>query len=261
MGEQMSGHRQWVETLAASHANLVDVVAQAGDVSAPSYCSDWAIAQVLSHLGSGAEIGLLNLEATLAGEPAPDREKYVAIWDVWNAKSPEAMAADGLAFDARLVERFSGLDDATLDGMNVEMFGRQLDASGLVAMRMGEHVLHTWDIAVMKDPNATVFAPATALLNDLTPSRMGFMGRGERHFPTPARIEFVTSDPASTFSVVVGPESLETLDEQGTDGRVELPAEALLRLAFGRLGAAHEAGAKATGSVSLDDLRALFPGF
>jgi len=32
-----------------------------------SHCTEWTIAQVYSHLGSGAEIGLANLQARLTG--------------------------------------------------------------------------------------------------------------------------------------------------------------------------------------------------
>src|ERR1700722_20127419 len=120
------GHRSAVATLAASHANLKEVVAAAGEATDASYCSEWTIAQVLSHLGSGAEIGLLNLNAALAGEPPPERERYLEIWDVWNAKSPDSQASDALISDANYVTRWQGLDDAALYALRVPMMGREL---------------------------------------------------------------------------------------------------------------------------------------
>src|SRR5262245_44151325 len=68
--------RHWIAVLRASHANLEEAVAALGPDSAAdqSYCRDWSVAQVLSHLGSGAEISLLTLRAAIGeGEPVgPD---------------------------------------------------------------------------------------------------------------------------------------------------------------------------------------------
>jgi hypothetical protein len=66
----------------------------------PSYDDDWSIAQVLSHLGSGAEIFGLILDAGRRGEDAPGMEQFQQVWDRWNAKSPEEQARDGVAADA-----------------------------------------------------------------------------------------------------------------------------------------------------------------
>ncbi|MFD0592596.1 maleylpyruvate isomerase N-terminal domain-containing protein [Catellatospora coxensis] len=57
-----SGH----DTLAAHVRDL-----PAADLTGPSGASEWDVSQVLSHLGSGAEIHLATVEAALAGEPTP----------------------------------------------------------------------------------------------------------------------------------------------------------------------------------------------
>ena len=44
-----------------------------------------------------------------------------------------------------------------------------LDAVGLVRLRLGEHALHTWDVAVRLDPAATVSPDAVDLLIDNVP--------------------------------------------------------------------------------------------
>jgi hypothetical protein len=46
------------------------------------------------------------------------------------------------------------------------MFGMDLDTAGLARMRLGEHAIHTWDIAVALDPAATVAPDAVSLLID-----------------------------------------------------------------------------------------------
>jgi uncharacterized protein (TIGR03083 family) len=253
------GHRGAVETLAASHANLKEVVVNAGPPTAASYCSEWTIAQVLSHLGSGAEIGLLNLNAALAGGPSPERELYLAIWDVWNAKSPEAQAADSLLSDAAYISRWEGLSDAELDALRVPMMGRELDASGYVAMRLFEHAVHTWDIAVMNDPTAGVLQVATDLLVGRVPDRIGRAAHGAKPSAAPVRLEVTTVAPDERFALAIEPEAVTIDDESATDGSLSIPGEALLRLISGRLDPTHTpAGVSVSGAVSLDELRTLF---
>ena len=57
----------WIAALRRSHERLASLVRSLGPDQArgPSYCTDWTIAQVLSHLGSGAEIGLMMFPAAL----------------------------------------------------------------------------------------------------------------------------------------------------------------------------------------------------
>jgi uncharacterized protein (TIGR03083 family) len=253
------GHRTAVETLAQSHAHLKEVVADAGPVTNPSYCSEWTIAQVLSHLGSGAEIGMLNLNAALAGNPPPERERYMEIWDVWNAKSPEAQAADALVSDAAYVSTWQGIDDAALDALRVPMMGRELDASGYVAMRLFEHAVHTWDIAVMSDATAGVLPVATELLVGRVPDRIGRAAHGAKPSSAPVRLELTTEEPTERFALAIEPETVAIDDGEASDGNVQIPGEALLRLISGRLDPAHTpARVRVEGAVSLDELRTLF---
>ena len=57
----------WISALRHSHNSLRANVEPLGAdrLRQGSYCSEWSIAQVLSHLGSGAEIFSLFLEAGL----------------------------------------------------------------------------------------------------------------------------------------------------------------------------------------------------
>ena len=63
--------RVWIATLRGAHERLAAFVAgaSADDLTHPSMCADWNVAQVLSHLGSGAEIG----RATVTGTPVESR--------------------------------------------------------------------------------------------------------------------------------------------------------------------------------------------
>ena len=83
------------------------------------------------------------------------------------------------------------------------------------------------------------------------------------------RVNIVTHDPSRRFLFLAGPEgsSLEAVGDdadQGVDGdegpTLNLSAEALIRLVFGRLDGDHTPPLQAEG-IDLDVLRQLFPGF
>ena len=113
-------HRAWIAALFAPRTTISSSIVaplSSAEIHGPSYCSEWNVGQVLSHLGSGAEIGLANLNAALAGEEAPTREYYQSVWARWDALDPDEMAKQSLVSDAAHVERFEGLDDEALDAL------------------------------------------------------------------------------------------------------------------------------------------------
>src|SRR5580704_5371961 len=91
----------WIGALRHSHDRLQALVEPLGQdqLEQRSYASEWSIAQVLSHLGSGAEIFALFLDAALTGQEPPGQEVFVPIWSEWNTKGPQAQATDGLRTD------------------------------------------------------------------------------------------------------------------------------------------------------------------
>ena len=139
-------------------------------VSAPSYDDEWSIADVASHLGSQAEIFGLFLEAGLEGSDPPDHDAFLRIWDRWNAKPPADQVADSVAANESLVSRIEDIPADDRSEFAVEMFGGTRDLGGLTAMRLSEHAVHTWDIAVALDPDATVAPEAVELLVDQLPA-------------------------------------------------------------------------------------------
>lgn len=249
-----------IAALRHSHDRLAGLVAPLGAdaLRGPSYDAEWTIADVLSHLGSQAEIFSLFLDAGLGGSPAPGRDEFTVIWDRWNAKSPDAQAADAIAADAATLERFETLDEASRDSLRLEAFGMQLDVAGIARLRLGEHALHTWDIAVVLDERATVADDAVALLVDdmgRLASRTGKPDAG------PMRVRIVTSSPEHAFTLDVGDTvALESGGDGDAPAELRLPAEALVRLVYGRLDPVHTDGV-VTHDVELDDVRAVFPGF
>ena len=261
--------RSWIATLRESHERLAGLVQPMtpDQVRGQSYDRDWSNAQVLSHLGSGAEIALLMLPGALGtGEPA-SRDAFQPVWDVWNAKTPDAQAADALESDERHVATLEGLTDEQLAAMRTEFFGMQLDAVGIIRLRLGEHAVHTWDLAVMQDPDATVQADAVGLLIDNVP---GFLApRLGKPLPEPFRVRITTTEPARDYllssgesvSVVNWPGDSEAAGGDGAVPHVTMPAEALLRLAYGRMDPEHTPGSVSGDPEVLGKLRAIFPGF
>ena len=158
----------WITALRNSHDRLLALAGplDRGQLEQGSYDSEWTIAQVLSHLGSQAEIFGLFLNAGLTGQDPPGREEFVPIWDAWNAKDPQAQAADVLAADAATLERFESFDAGQRAQLRLRAFGREMDLAGVSRMRLGEHAIHTWDVAVALDPSATVAPDAVSLLID-----------------------------------------------------------------------------------------------
>ena len=157
-----SDPRALIGILRTSQNQLAALVEPLGpdQLRAQSYDTDWTIAQVLSHLGSGAEIANLGLPAALSGNRQLDRAAFPPIWDAWNNRTPEAQAADALTWDEQHVSLLEQLTGEELAAIRLEFFGRQLDAAGLVRMRLSEHAMHTWDVAVASDPTATVLPAA-----------------------------------------------------------------------------------------------------
>ena len=257
--------RRYIAALRNSHERLASLLAAMDDnqVTGRSYCRDWTVAQVLSHLGSGAEIAMLMLEAALVGEPL-DRDAMGPIWDTWNAKTPQQQAADCLPADEAQIKRLEGLSDAELDGISADFFGRKLDAAGLVRMRLSEHAVHTWDVAVALDDAAEVAPDAVELLLAQLPTIAGWTGKSDGG---PFRLRLRGTEPEADFLLEVADKvSLGAWPGEGpagatADGQIQLPAEALLRLVYGRLDPGHTPPVEVSGDPGLlDRARAVFPG-
>jgi uncharacterized protein (TIGR03083 family) len=246
----------WIHALRHSH----DVLRTAVEPLNPdqlrqrSYATEWSIAQVVSHLGSQAEIFGLFLDAGLSGQDPPGREAFLPIWDSWNNREPQAQAADGLRADQATLERFESLGDEDRARLRLQAFGTDLDITGLARMRLGEHAIHTWDITVALDPDATVAPDAVALLVDMLEP---LVARAAKADGKQRKLHVATSDPERHFILETGDNVtlVPAIDEADRAGlpEVRLPAEAFIRLVYGRLGPQTNA--------RLDDLRAVFPGY
>jgi len=255
----MSDLDAWISAVRGSQNRFAALLAplDAEQVQHPSYADDWSIAQVASHLGSQSEIFDLALDAGLNGSAAPGMEQFQPLWDAWNGRSPEAQAADSVKVNEALVSRIEGLSGADRARFRVSLFGRDIDLADLLAMRLGEHALHTWDIAVALDSSAVVSPDAVRLLIDVLPGTAARVGRAAAE---PRVLAVETADPQRRFTLTTGPD-VELASASGT-GPVDLvlPAEELLRLVYGRLDP-ERASAALPGHEVVPELLQVFPGF
>jgi uncharacterized protein (TIGR03083 family) len=253
----------WLAAAVSSHERLSHIVGQLGpdEVAGDSYCTEWSIAQVLSHLGSGAQIFSLFLRAALGGGPGPGMPEFEAIWERWNAMSPAEQSAEGLVADRIFLDQILALDDQQRQSWQLDMFGEVRDLTGLLRLRLGEHGVHTWDIAVTRDPTTTVAPDAAALLIDTLDQMVARTGRAAEG---PIRVSVATDGPDRRFLLVSDGDGVQLRpadDVPRDDGppTLELPAEAFIRLIYGRLDPDHTpAGSR--DQDTLDLLRRTFPG-
>lgn len=255
----MAEYGDWLAAIRHSHERMSALVGglSADQAGLRSYADEWTVAQVASHLGSQAEIFDLFLTAGLAGADAPDGDVFTPIWDRWNAMPPAAQLAGSVVANGRLLERFSGLTPEQQESFTLPLFGTDMDLADLAAARLGEHALHTWDMAVALDPAATLAPDAVALLIDTLPTMAARAG-----LPVPGAdpVSVAVTDPDRAFDLTLDPAVTLTPRDGGGPAGATFPAEAFIRLVAGRLDADHTPLGADAGD-RLDQLRQAFPGF
>jgi uncharacterized protein (TIGR03083 family) len=227
-------------------------------LTGPAYPSEWSIARVMSHLGSSTEIFGLYARAGLAGEPIPGRERLQEIWDVWNAKTPEQQAANAISAGVAFRQEIDALTPEQRSAFRLELYGTKLDLAGLLLLRINEQVVHGWDVHVALDPQATLFADGLVLMMD----GLGPVARLGKPTDEAQLIAVSTEAPDRRFLLAIGPggTSLTEAGEGNIKATLRLPAEAFVRLLYGRLDPDHTPPVQTEG-VDLDLLRSAFPGF
>lgn len=251
-----------IAALRTSHDHLAGLVAGIDEETATrmSYCSDWTIAQVLSHIGSGAEIGLAWLTAAIEHTEPIGQDDMTLIWDTWNKRAPLEQVTAAIESNAALVTAYESATAEQLTGAHIKLFGMlDLDGVGTAAFRLPEAAIHTWDVEVTLDPAARVAPDAVELIVDQLAAAIGWFGKPQGRAWS---VTVETSGPSRTFTLTSGDAvTLASGPAADGDGVLRLPAEAFVRLVYGRHDDSNADGTEVTGSVSLTDLRATFPGF
>ncbi|MET0838826.1 MAG: maleylpyruvate isomerase family mycothiol-dependent enzyme [Marmoricola sp.] len=230
-------------------------------LSGPSCAAEWTVAQVLSHLGSGAEITRATL-ATALDETAAATPDNQAVWDRWDAASPADQASWSVEHGERLVTLLEQLDAEQRETTLVDLgfLPEPVPLEVAVGMRLNEVTAHSWDARVGVDPQATLDAQGADLVLEHYAGGLGFLlgfaGKADQ-LEGAAQVAldgyYVSID--ETVTVSAGVPDAPTATFTG-------PLEAAVRLLSGRLTPERTpAGVEVTGNVSLEDLRKVFPGY
>lgn len=265
----MTSHAdQVIAALRSGHDAFAEYAAglEEKDLTGPSGAAAWDVAHVLSHLGSGAEIGLATLERARAGGGAAPEGFNQSVWDRWNAMTPLAHRDGFLAANQRLVERYESLDGRTREELRIDLgfLPQPVSVAEAARMRLMEFTLHSWDARAGADPSATLAPEAVPLLLDGFAPLLGWIAKPAALDGRSADLAVELTDPRLSLGLLVG-DGISLDGPPGPaepDGVLRLPTEAWLRLIAGRLGPAYTPdGAEISGPLSLDDLRRLFPGY
>jgi uncharacterized protein (TIGR03083 family) len=256
-------------TIEASHRTYERLARRVGrltddELATPSGASEWTVAQVLSHLGSGAEITLATLRAAQAGtDRAGDANSEV--WDRWNAMSPREQA-DGYLRAARELDRaYADLDPVQRSSLRIPMafLPEPADVELFTGMRLNEAAIHAWDVEVAFDRAATIPDDVAGVLVEQYLGPLAFLlGFASRpaELDAPVTLTVRATSPDLTLGLTIDEGARLTAAPERSDGELHLPAEALPRLLTGRLREADDGRVRVSGPVSLDDLRRVFPG-
>src|SRR5687768_17291746 len=247
-----------LEPLRASVARLRDIVESLDDaqLEQQAYPTEWRIADVLSHVGSGAVIMSRRVEDGLAGRSVPE-EFAPSVWEEWNAKSPREKANAAVAADRELVARLEAVGEQARSAFSTSFGPLTVGFDDLIAFRLNEHGMHTWDVEVTLDSTAGLHPEQIALMID----NLGLIARYTAKPTGSLRTVAVrTTEPARDFVVALTADSV-TFSAEPADGQqqIVLPAEAFARLVYGRLDPDHTPPFDGDADI-LDELRKVFPG-
>jgi uncharacterized protein (TIGR03083 family) len=255
-----------ITALRARHDELEAVINGLTDeqLTGPSGASEWTVADVISHLGSGAEIGIESYRVALDGAPEPADDFNKNVWARWDSSTPQQQAAGFLEHDTALVERIEALTPEQRETVEIKLgfLPAPLPIASLTGMRLNEVALHGWDVRAELDPEAAIDHETAELLHEHFSGGIGFL------------LGFIGKADAVDEPVVValGPSPYRiNINEDGVsmtaDGatptaQFDGPAESVIRLLSGRLTPSYTpADVQVTGNVTLDQLRQVFPGF
>ncbi|MFC9692031.1 maleylpyruvate isomerase family mycothiol-dependent enzyme [Kribbella sp. NPDC056951] len=262
----MSNADTVIIALRSGYERLADLVDKFDDetLAGQSAATEWDIAQVLSHLGSGAEIMTNTLQLAVDGKPPAAGDFNQSVWDRWNSSSRREQAEGFLEWNEKLLALFESLTEEQRDAIQIEFswLPAPIDLATFARMRLSELTYHSWDVRSASDPAATLDAAAVPEMLQTDRDVSWITKPAELNGQT-AVLTVVTTDPAEEFTLrLADPVTLEATAADESDGTLTLSAEAWLRLAAGRLGPDRTPeSVELTGPISLDTLRSVFGGY
>ncbi len=255
-----------IAQLRSSHDRLVRELETLGEVglAEPSACPEWSVGRVVAHLGSGAEIASMTLEAALAGsDQGAGQEAMGQVWQRYDALGDTAATERSISANETLLDRLESLTPDQQETLVVPFFTGPKPLPIFGAFRLAEHAVHTWDVAVTREP-ADELAPEMAqiVLDAVVAPMVGRLasnpGPGESvvgvHLSDTGRSLVLELDPTVGLRAPRPGEAPEA--------RLDISTAAFVRLVYGRLDADHTPDSVAPSDAAvLDQLRLTFPGF
>lgn len=254
-----------IAALRVAHESLAGFGAtlSADELALPSVATGWSIGDVFEHLGDGAQASRQQLLAAWGG-PA----------NVF-ADGPQGRVGDDSQFAAysramgNLFDTYGRLSSRELSSLrvNVGFLPYPVDIASAARLRLSEVALHAWDVHAAFEPAAALLSSSVDVLLHGEPDLTSWLGRAEGLGGVRSIVDVETSDPSSTFRLVLDNAVSVTFDEispaPGVEsGTLRIPAESWLRLVSGRLGQDHTpSSVTVTGATTLDLLRRVFVGY
>jgi uncharacterized protein (TIGR03083 family) len=249
-----------ITALRSEHDLLADLVRALTDeqLATTSGAAEWTVAQVLSHLGSGAEIGRAPI-VRAAGETVTAEDNQT-IWARWDASAPRAQAEGFLEHNGRWLDTVEALTPEQRSSLTVDLgfLPEPVPLVTALGMRLNEVANHSWDVRVAFDVHVGVDADSAGVLVDLLTGPVSFM---LGFLAKPAELAGPVSVAIPGAGLVID-DAVTVVDHlESPSATYNGPPEAFVRLISGRLKAPYDNGVTIDGSITLDDLRRVFPGF
>jgi uncharacterized protein (TIGR03083 family) len=249
-----------IAALRAEHDTLAGLVRTLTDdqLAATSGADEWTVAQVLSHLGSGAEIGRAPI-ARAAGETVPAEDNQT-IWARWDSATPRAQAEGFLEYNARWLDTVEAFTPEQRTALTVDLgfLPEPVPLLTAVGMRLSEVANHSWDVRVAFDPDAGVDADSAAVVLEHLGGPIGFM---LGFLAKPAELKDPVSLAGPGVNLVFNDTVTAADHLESPSATFNGPAEAFVRLVSGRLKPPYDKNVTVEGNITIDDLRRVFPGF
>jgi uncharacterized protein (TIGR03083 family) len=128
-----------------------------------SYCTDWLVYQVVSHIGSGSRIGSMRVNAWVNCGPPASREVMQGVWGLFDSQRPDQV----LATFSEAASEYLATEAATPDAaglQEVDGFAGRRPLAAYQLARVWELACHTWDVYVARDRAARLDRDAVDLL-------------------------------------------------------------------------------------------------
>src|ERR1700757_2141033 len=138
----MSNADAIIAALRSGHDSLAGLVSGYSDeqLAGPTGADEWDVSQVLSHLGSGAEIVQAGLQAALDGKPNPGTEFNKDVWARYDAASRRERLTWSLAANEAATRSYESLSEETRDSLKVDMgfLPAPVDVAAAATFRLSE---------------------------------------------------------------------------------------------------------------------------